>query len=133
MEWITDAAAVEVASSEAHWRLKDVPPSVTYDDLFCAALEGVWKADESYQPNLMDNPEKDFTAWARARVRWSMRDYLRDVDPLSRKHRQAVTAGEAQAPEMVSWDSQVNSHGKWMPRALENRQLVLKALGRVGR
>lgn len=129
MEWISDEAAKEVASSEAHWAMKNTPFSVTYDDLFCAALEGIWIADTKYDPSRMANPEADFTAVARKRARWSMKDYLRSTDPLSRAHRKAIGAGEAYAPETVSWEAIQETHGTYVAHAVENRQLILKALG----
>lgn len=73
-----------------------LPPSVALDDLVTAGHIALVKAARRYDPAL----GVPFGAFARRRISGAMLDQLRAMDPIGRRHRRAVTAGEASFHEV---------------------------------
>lgn len=65
---------------------RTLPPTLTFDDILSAGWVGM---AEALQRRSADMDEEHFEAYASYRVRGSILDYLRSLDPLSRKLRGA--------------------------------------------
>ena len=59
-----------------------------HDDLQSYALAGLWRAIEEFKEGL----GIPFVTWARMKIRWAIKDGLRELDLLSRTSREDATA-----------------------------------------
>lgn len=78
--------------------VRNLPAHISIDDILSAGWLGLVEALRRRQPKM---PEHEFEAYASHRVRGAILDYLRDLDPLSRKLRQASRRISEAASELV--------------------------------
>lgn len=96
---MTEKALLEVQPvvvSIAYKFFKQVPPSVTQDELEAAGWDGVLDFAPRYDPSR----GVPFRLAVRHRINGSIQDYLRTLDPISRQERKLVKAGEKE-PSVV--------------------------------
>ncbi len=60
--------------------------STYHDDLYSYGLYGLWRAVDEYRPD----KGMSFKTWAGKKIRWAMKDGLRDLDTISRTNRDEV-------------------------------------------
>jgi RNA polymerase sigma factor for flagellar operon FliA len=89
-------------------RASSLPFHVGLDDLISAAWVGAIAAVDSFD----EKRGPDLSTYASWRIRGSIGDYLRSVDPLSRDHRRRVKKGEEENPLIVSIDQQIITHNR---------------------
>jgi RNA polymerase sigma factor for flagellar operon FliA len=78
--------------------VRTLPAGIAFDDILGAGWLGLSEALHRRQPSM---PENEFEAYASHRVRGAILDYLRDLDPLSRKLRQASRNISRAAADLV--------------------------------
>lgn len=86
-----------VVSSIAYKFSRQVPPSITYDELEAAAWDGVL----DFAPRFDPSRGVPFRLAVRQRINGSIQDYLRKFDPLTRDQRSKVRAGEIEPPVVL--------------------------------
>ena len=87
-EWQSKMVAYRLA--------KRLPASVPIDDLIQAGRISAWRSIQSF------NGHGEVGAHINSRLRWAMTDYLREIDPLSKGHRQEIKQRGLPPPTHVS-------------------------------